>query len=159
MDERLSRAFVALQGLSTADALGGFFELGHPQRVPHMLKTRQLPAMEWRYTDDTNMALSIFSILRQYQKIDQEALAKNFAQHFDRSRGYGLGARNLIMRMQAGGSWRELAPTMFGGSGSYGNGGAMRVAPLGAYFADELAMVVENAALSAEITHAHPEGI
>ena len=35
----------------------------------------------------------------------------------------------------------------------------MRVAPLGAYFADDLAKVVEQARLSAEITHSHPEGI
>ena len=40
-----------------------------------------------------------------------------------------------------------------------GNGAAMRVAPLGAYFADDLDLVVNQARLSAEITHAHPEGI
>lgn len=39
-----------------------------------------------------------------------------------------------------------------------GNGGAMRVAPLGAYFAGDLDQVVEQAGLSAEVTHAHPEG-
>ncbi len=35
----------------------------------------------------------------------------------------------------------------------------MRVAPLGAYFADSLETVVEQAQRSAEVTHAHPEGI
>ena len=34
----------------------------------------------------------------------------------------------------------------------------MRVAPLGAYFADDLDEVVRQAAASAEVTHAHPEG-
>jgi ADP-ribosylglycohydrolase len=48
---------------------------------------------------------------------------------------------------------------MFGGRGSYGNGAAMRVAPLGAYLADDLKAVRENAILSAQITHIHPEGI
>jgi ADP-ribosylglycohydrolase len=48
----------------------------------------------------------------------------------------------------------------FRGMGSFGNGAAMRVAPLGAYFADEpLETIAEQARLSAEITHAHPEGI
>lgn len=47
---------------------------------------------------------------------------------------------------------------MFNG-GSYGNGAAMRVAPVGAYFADDIALVVENAQSQAEITHAHLEGI
>ena len=35
----------------------------------------------------------------------------------------------------------------------------MRVAPLGAYFADDLSAVVENARRQAEITHAHDEGV
>ena len=36
---------------------------------------------------------------------------------------------------------------------------AMRVAPLGAYFADDLDQVVREATRSAEVTHTHPEGI
>ena len=40
-----------------------------------------------------------------------------------------------------------------------GNGGAMRSAPLGAYFAcDPDAVIVEQARLSAEVTHYHPDG-
>ena len=35
----------------------------------------------------------------------------------------------------------------------------MRVAPLGAYFADALKTVVEQAQRSAEVTHAHPDGM
>lgn len=47
----------------------------------------------------------------------------------------------------------------FGGQGSCGNGAAMRVAPLGAYFCDDLDTVVAQATRSAEVTHQHPEGI
>jgi ADP-ribosylglycohydrolase len=44
--------------------------------------------------------------------------------------------------------------------GSCGNGSAMRVAPLGAYFAnDTYEKVVEQATLQAEVTHCHSEGI
>ena len=39
-----------------------------------------------------------------------------------------------------------------------GNGGAMRAAPLGAYFAGDLGALVEQARASAEVTHAHPDG-
>lgn len=35
----------------------------------------------------------------------------------------------------------------------------MRVAPLGAYFADSIETVIEQAQASAEVTHAHPEGV
>jgi ADP-ribosylglycohydrolase len=40
-----------------------------------------------------------------------------------------------------------------------GNGGAMRVAPLGACFADDLSRVVEQARASSLVTHTHPEGV
>ncbi len=43
--------------------------------------------------------------------------------------------------------------------GSMGNGGAMRAAPVGAYFADDLDKVLYYARASAEVTHAHMEGI
>jgi ADP-ribosylglycohydrolase len=39
-----------------------------------------------------------------------------------------------------------------------GNGGAMRSAPVGAYFFDDLDRVVAEARKSAEVTHSHPEG-
>ena len=40
-----------------------------------------------------------------------------------------------------------------------GNGSAMRVAPVGAWFADDLNQVVKEAEASAVVTHQHPEGI
>jgi ADP-ribosylglycohydrolase len=55
--------------------------------------------------------------------------------------------------------WSKAARTLFGGQGSFGNGAAMRVAPLGAYFADDLDALTDAAARSAAVTHAHPEGI
>jgi len=61
--------------------------------------------------------------------------------------------------MQKGETWREAAYAREEGGGSYGNGGAMRVAPLGAYFADDMDALIENARLSSEVTHSHPEGI
>jgi ADP-ribosylglycohydrolase len=42
--------------------------------------------------------------------------------------------------------------------GSKGNGAAMRVPPLGAYFADDIPALVDQARASAEVTHAHPDG-
>ena len=40
-----------------------------------------------------------------------------------------------------------------------GNGSAMRVAPLGAYFRDDLAECATQARLSSEVTHSHPEAV
>lgn len=158
-EERLQRARLSLEGLSVGDAFGGFFEGGRPESLPYHLKTRTLPSRPWHYTDDTNMALSIYSILRQFGEIDRDKLGLDFARHFDRARGYGLGTRGVLIRMLAGQSWREAANSRGETGGSYGNGGAMRVAPLGAYFADDLDLLVKQAALSSEVTHSHPEGI
>lgn len=159
-DQRLARARLALEGLSVGDSFGGFFEFGSARRVSVFIQERKLPAAPWRFTDDTNMALSIFQVLRQYGHIDQDALAASFARYYDGSRGYGAGAFLLLYDIKKGGDWRVLARRMFNNKGSFGNGAAMRIAPLGAYFAaDDLAIVVEQAKLSAEITHTHAEGI
>jgi ADP-ribosylglycohydrolase len=155
MEESLARARLSLDGLSVGDALGGFFEFARPG----ILNQKRLPSPPWHFTDDTNMALSIYAILRQYGQIDQDRLAESFAEHFDRSRGYGMGMVHMLPRVRNGGLWREIAPAMFGEQGSFGNGAAMRVAPIGAYFADDLDAVVEQARLSAVVTHAHPEAM
>lgn len=65
----------------------------------------------------------------------------------------------LLDSIRAGESWRSAAGALFGGEGSQGNGAAMRAAPIGAYFADDLDSVVLNARRSASVTHTHPEGI
>ena len=64
----------------------------------------------------------------------------------------------MLQKLRTGADWRNEAPAMFGGTGSFGNGAAMRVAPLGAFFADDPDAAVENAALSAQPTHTHIEG-
>ncbi len=150
--DRLSRARTTLEGLSIGDAFGGY-------ATRAAVRQRTLPPAPWHYTDDTMMALSIYSILRQKQMIDQDALALNFAAHFDKSRGYGPGMRKLLPAIMTGEPWREGARRLFKGEGSLGNGGAMRIAPLAGYFADDLAAVVDQARRATEITHAHPEGV
>jgi ADP-ribosylglycohydrolase len=157
---RLKRARVALEGLSIGDSFASHFEAGGAAVGMSYLKERRLPEGVWPYTDDTNMALSIYLVLREHGEINQDELALSFAAHYDPRRGYGMGAAQLLRQIQAGKDWRPLSQGLFGGSGSYGNGAAMRIAPLGAYFADAgLETVAEQARLSAEVTHHHPEGI
>ncbi len=160
-EERLRRARLSLEGLSVGDALGGFFEFNHLASLARALTTHKLPDIQWHFTDDTNMALSIYWLLSIYERIEyeQQELAISFAMHFDRGRGYGPSIHRFVPRILSGQHWREVSKGVFGGSGSFGNGGAMRVAPVGAYFADDIDAVVRNAVASAEITHSHPEGI
>ena len=65
----------------------------------------------------------------------------------------------MLRLVREGGDRRPLAAGLFGGSGSWGNGAAMRVAPVGAFFADAPAEAARQAALSAAVTHAHPEAV
>jgi ADP-ribosylglycohydrolase len=106
------------------------------------------------------MAIGIVRVLKDHGLIDQAALARHFAANYrkDRARGYGATAHDILRDIDAGRPWREAAQAAFDGSGSMGNGGAMRAGPVGAYFADDLDEVVRNAKLSAEVTHAHVEG-
>jgi ADP-ribosylglycohydrolase len=105
------------------------------------------------------MALSIVEVLERFGRIEQDALASAFARRFaeEPTRGYGGGAIRLLMDIDAGMPWRIAAPALFGG-GFYGNGGAMRAAPIGACFWRDPAVAVEEARRSAMITHAHAEG-
>jgi ADP-ribosylglycohydrolase len=105
------------------------------------------------------MALSVVETLARHGRIDQDALAHSFGARFERGRGYGAAMYELLPQLRAGVPWRAAARSLFGGQGSYGNGGAMRIAPLGAYFADDLPAAAEQAALAAEVTHAHPEAV
>jgi ADP-ribosylglycohydrolase len=150
----LDRAYESLAGLSVGDSFGEQFFAQW-----HRIEQREIPPPPWHYTDDTQMALSIVSILRQYGEIDQQALALSFARHYEGHRGYGAAMHGALRRIGAGEPWEQVSRGLFVGQGSFGNGSAMRIAPLGAYFADDLHQVAEQASRAAEVTHAHPEAV
>ncbi|HEY3479532.1 MAG TPA: ADP-ribosylglycohydrolase family protein, partial [Streptomyces sp.] len=60
---------------------------------------------------------------------------------------------------QEGADWRELAAGLFNGQGSWGNGAAMRVAPLGAWYAGDPEQATHQAEISAYTTHQHREAV
>lgn len=155
----LQRARLALEGLSVGDAFGERF-FGSAALVESLIEQRSIPAPPWFWTDDTAMALSVFEELEEKRLIDRDSLALRFAKRYrtDNRRGYGGTAHEILMDISLGGDWREIAQGVFDGQGSMGNGSAMRVAPVGAYFADDMAAVVEHARASAEPTHAHADG-
>jgi len=158
-NERMARALLALDGLSIGDSFGEQF-FTHPDRVNKLIDDRVVPQSPWHYTDDTVMALSIYEVLEQDGYINQDKLATAFARRYtaEPDRGYGGGAHGILQNIALNIPWEVPSRAVFGGTGSMGNGGAMRVAPLGAFFADDLEEVVRQAKDSAEVTHAHPDG-
>jgi len=158
-ETRIKRSLVALDGLSTGDAFGDRWFSTPIEITPGLMEMRALPAPVWVYTDDTQMALSIVETLRLHKQIDQDYLAMSFAKRYEPLRKYGASMRGLFLQILDGVQWRQAASGLFDGQGSFGNGAAMRVAPVGAYFADDLSKAAEQGRLSSEITHAHSEGI
>ncbi|MGW5738097.1 MULTISPECIES: ADP-ribosylglycohydrolase family protein [Streptomyces] len=155
-DRRLARALASLRGLAVGDALGSQFFV--PANYP-LLKRGEAPPGPWQWTDDTEMACSVFAVLVRHDRIDQDALALSFAEHHDFDRGYGPAVNRLLRQVREGGDWRELASALFKGMGSWGNGAAMRIAPLGAWYADDPEQATHQAEISAYPTHQHREAV
>lgn len=153
----LSLALQSLDGLSVGDAFGQCFFQAEYADVDAGL--RVLPEAPWYFTDDTEMSLSIVSVLAKHGAVHQDALAESLAHHYDYDRAYGPSMHRVLERIRQGENWQDVAKGTFEGQGSWGNGAAMRAAPLGAFFSHDLSAVAEQAALSAEVTHAHEEGI
>ena len=181
---RLARALDSLEGLSVGDAFGeGFFtsrslvemllDTDEFENAPYTelndlflrrelidVRRTEFIRKPWRWTDDTALALEIVAHLRDYRKVEAPQLARGFSYRYgvDVRRGYG-GAMHSLLPLLRDGDWQKHAPQLFEGTGSFGNGAAMRVAPLGAYFADAPELCAAQAALSSRITHSHPEGV
>ena len=157
----LERAKLALEGLSVADAFGEQLLHAGPYARALMLDERTPPnGRMWMWTDDTIMSVSIVEALATRGAIDEAELAHAFGRRYmaEPGRGYGGTAHRILQDIAHGEPYADVAAAAFGGQGSMGNGGGMRSAPIGAYFCDDLAAVVENARKSAAPTHAHPDG-
>ena len=142
-----------LLGLAVGDALGAPYEgltgfdiyhgFGPPGSVVKNPSGEPL-----YYTDDTEMMIGVAETLVEAGTVDEPRLVRAFAENYHPERGYGQGARKVIERMCRGKD-----------CGSFGNGAAMRVAPVGLLFAHDPDEVWRQAEASARPTHTHPVGI
>lgn len=134
-------------GAILGDIVGSVYEFDN-------IKTKKFPLFSKRstFTDDTVMTLAIADALLSWQNDGIFALRSLFV---EKMREYGkcypdagYGARFTRWLFAD-----EPKPYH-----SYGNGAAMRVAPI-AYYANSFSEVMELSAASADVTHDHPEGI
>jgi poly(ADP-ribose) glycohydrolase ARH3 len=114
--------------------------------------------LELIYTDDTQMTLGVAECLLERGTVDEELLIRQFRRNYEHWRGYGPGMRKLFDALSRGLDWRATASTLFPG-GSLGNGAAMRAAPVGLLFHDDLDRAEGEGRRSAAVTHTHPIGI
>jgi poly(ADP-ribose) glycohydrolase ARH3 len=109
-----------------------------------------------RFTDDTQMMLCVAEWLAAGEAPSGEHLLARFSDAFEPWRRYGSGTEMILRAFaQHRSQWRELSTMMFP-EGSYGNGSAMRVAPVGLAFAHDLNLVSSVAIESSRPTHSHP---
>jgi poly(ADP-ribose) glycohydrolase ARH3 len=109
-----------------------------------------------RYTDDTQMTLSVAEWIVAGEAPDPERLLARFAAALEPWRRYGPGTETILREYRRDPShWRSLATAAFP-HGSYGNGSAMRVAPVSLAFMRDLAKAASAAVESSRPTHSHP---
>jgi len=157
---RIDLSKKSLKGVSIGDAFGESF-FGERDEMLQHIQAEKIPETTWEFTDDTVMAIAVFEQLEKNSAIVQDELARAFVENHDKdvNRGYGATARRILREIGEGGDWKTISKGVFEGMGSMGNGAAMRVSPIGAYYFDDLEKVKTLATQSAEITHANIEGI
>jgi ADP-ribosyl-[dinitrogen reductase] hydrolase len=147
-----------LLGTAVGDALGVPFETKLVNYEPlvkwdgktflgseyHKLKPGQ-------YSDDTQMSLMVAESLIQNHGFNPDDLAARYVEWIatGAARGYGRTTLMAVQNLQSGKHWSES-----GIAGSYGNGTAMRAAPFGVYFRNDLHSLVNIVKIDSAITHA-----
>lgn len=125
-------------GAIAGDIIGSVYEA-------RPIKTKDFPlfAAESQFTDDTVLTVAVAEVV-----LGKDNYVTAFKRYFERypSRGFGISFAQWARS-------EDDAPY-----GSFGNGSAMRVSPVG-WARNTLPEVLEEAHRSAEVTHNHPEGI
>jgi poly(ADP-ribose) glycohydrolase ARH3 len=140
-------------GCATGDALGAEFEGTEALRS-------ELNHFSGRWTDDTHMMIGVAESLIESNGFDGHHMSMAFIRNYDQEpwRGYASGPPLVFRWIKSGVPWNEASKKLFGGTGSLGNGAAMRVAPIGLLYYDNLEKLRHVAYESSMITHAHELG-
>lgn len=159
--ELLTRVEGCLLGAVVGDSLGG--------RVEGM----QVGAVRDRYPDSaslaaltpgaygaaTEMTVAVAESLAEFPDFSGPDMARRLCARRSAGRAYGQGTVTALERLGRGAAWNEAGLAVGGvGRTSYGNGAAIRSAPVGLLFGDDVDMLRWVAEEGAGITHAHTLG-
>lgn len=146
------------------DAIGARFEWqSHRQIFQAYFRSGEIfdgsdTSSEFYYSDDTQSIISVTEALLAEEEVSPQNIFLNIVKNYEPWRGYGHGFRKLVAAYNDGVPISELATHHFG-DGSYGNGGAMRIAPIALRYSrnrDARGRAVQE---STRITHSHPDAI
>lgn len=131
-------------GAIAGDIIGSVYEFNN-------IKTKEFPlfAPNSFFTDDTVLSVAIAEVIlihgTNIQASDYIKVLKKYGQGYPRD-DYGARFRQWV-------NSDDVKPY-----NSWGNGSAMRVSAVGFAF-DDISTVLQQAELSASVTHNHPEGL
>lgn len=114
-----------------------------------------------RWSDDTHMMIGVAESLVANKGFNGSHMAQTFVRNYEQEpwRGYANGPLKVFRLIKSGVSWSEAAESLFGGEGSYGNGAAMRVAPVGLLYFDDVESLRIFAYEQSRITHTNKLGM
>lgn len=154
----------ALLGTFCGDALGAAVENMPPGRIAArfpdgLLQMVDHPRGRGRYTDDFQMTLALARHLAEHKACDAAGAAAAYAKAFEPRRGYAAAASRALEALKSGADPAATGRMDFP-EGSYGNGGAMRIAPVGLAYRHAPVTVLENSVQAALLcTHVHPQAV
>lgn len=153
----------ALLGCAVGDALGAWIE-GRSRTaiaeldnlVSHYRPFREYPAGQ--FTDDTQLTVATAKSMVRKHGVDGADIAQEIAQLWRDNTIIGAGpvAKRAINKIIEGVDWQEAADP---GDLPF-NGAAMRISPLGLWYAGESNSAMrEGVRIASLVTHGHPVGI
>ncbi|MEE9200609.1 MAG: ADP-ribosylglycohydrolase family protein [Candidatus Brocadiales bacterium] len=152
-------------GGAIGDALGMPFEGWSPDEIRQRWGDKVfLPSLPVRglgpgqYTDDTHMTICHLKSLLDSGRLDPEDTARRFIEWFDSGdlRGIGASTEYSMRMLKQGRSWQESGAT---GEYAAGNGGAMRIAPVGLFYYGDMSSLKEAVRQAVIITHNNTEAV
>jgi poly(ADP-ribose) glycohydrolase ARH3 len=154
MDVLLSKFTGCLLGVAIGDSLGARREGSAGSRS-------EVTDLAPRYTEDTAMTLGVAASLAEQKEFHYWHMAGRLIWNYEQEpwRRYGHTLTRVFRMMRSGMMGfgmldRDLYP-----DGSYGNGAAMRVAPVGLLYHDDPRALRDAAYHCASITHSHVLGL
>ncbi len=149
-----SKFLGCILGVGIGDSLGRRWEGSFGPAMEEIERGSQV----LRYTDDTHMTLGVLESLIACKGLDIGHMAHTFVKNYEEEpyRGYGPGPPRIFRLIRRGEGLLNLDRGIYPG-GSYGNGSAMRIAPVGLLYHDSEELR-GKACSASEITHSHELG-
>ena len=160
------RCIGCLLGCAAGDILGANVEFKSRAEIQRLHgQVRNFLDSDWRplgmFTDDTEMTLALAVSLVECGALDSRHCAATYAKFFQSEprRGYGPAISKILAMLAKGADCRSTGRAVYP-DGSFGNGGPMRIAPVGLAFRHADDGVLREAVKAALLcTHVHPDAV